>query len=72
MALMSAGDTADSEMTREVASLRYSHHDDGSCSAHPGFTAIIGASDSGKKAEATHFPLCESTRLAFTDELPIS
>jgi len=50
----------------------YFHHDSGSCSAQPALTAIIGASFSGKKAEATHLPLSAFTSDAFTEELPTS
>jgi hypothetical protein len=33
---------------------------------------MIGASDLGNPAEATHFPEIASTKLALTEELPMS
>jgi len=72
MALMSAASTRASANTACVASFRFSHQFSGFCSAHPGFTAMISASVFGKNAEDTHLPLSAFTKLALTDELPMS
>ena len=44
IALISAGSAAEAFMTSAVAAFRDSHHEEGSCSAHPGLTAMIAAS----------------------------
>src|SRR5688572_22219283 len=49
-----------------------SHHDSGSCSAHPGWGAAMAISSFGDWQEASVFAPFSSTRQAFTDELPIS
>ena len=72
MALMSPAAIPDSERTDCVESFRFSHQSSGSCSAHPERTAIMPASVFGKNAEATHLPVPASTKLALTDELPMS
>ena len=71
IAAISAGAGQD-DRTSAVACLRFSHHSRGSCSAHPACFETIGISCFGQNAEATHFPVSESTRLAFTEELPMS
>jgi hypothetical protein len=55
-----------------TAFLRFSHHTSVSCSAHPGFNAIIFISSEGEKAEARHLPVSPSITEAFTEELPKS
>jgi hypothetical protein len=72
MALMSLASTRDSERMDRVESFKFSHQLSGSCSAHPGRTAMMPASVFGKNAEATHLPVSASTRLALTEELLIS
>ena len=72
MALISAALTPDSVIIACVDNFKFSHQLSGSCSAHPGFTAIIFASVFGKNAEDTHLPVSAFTKLAFTDELPMS
>ena len=62
---MSSAFTPDSANTACVASFKFSHQFPGSCSAQPGFTAIISASVLGKKADDTHLPLSAFTRLAY-------
>ena len=72
MALISSLSTLDSTKTACVATLKYSHQLSGFCSAQPNRTDKMGASFFGYNAEATHLSLSASTRLAFTDELPMS
>src|SRR5690554_383091 len=64
--------TRDFLMTDAFASFRFSHHMAGSCSAHPGCAADIGISVFGKKSEATICPVSALTKLALTEELPMS
>jgi len=72
IALISAALTPDSVIIACVANFKFPHQLSGSCSAHPGFTAIMSASVFGKNADDTHLPVSAFTKLAFTDELPMS
>ena len=72
MALMSSELMPDSAKTACVANFKFVHQSSGFCSAHPGLMAMIFASVFGKKADDTHLPLSAFTRLALTDELPMS
>ena len=72
MAFISAVSTLDSVKTLRVAFLTLPHQSSGCCSAQPLFGAMIGISFSGEIAEATTAPLCVSSNVALTDEVPQS
>jgi hypothetical protein len=48
------------------------HHNSGDCSAQPDFEADIAISEAGEVADATVFPVAASSKLTFTEELPMS
>ena len=58
--------------TRCVACRSSVHHISGSCSAHPAWCEMMGASVSGYCALATVMPVEASTSDALTDDVPMS
>src|SRR5690606_18135172 len=72
MALTWSGVTLAFFITACEARQAFCHHCSGCCSAKPGCGAAMGISVSGKKAEATAWPVSAWSRQAFTDELPRS